>query len=77
VQSIQTKDPVLAQLLGQPAPPILPGNPAFQFQALQNQAQMMLAPAMPAAPGGAPGEEPPANDQQQPAPSGAQPEAAE
>jgi hypothetical protein len=80
-QNIQTKDPVMAQMLGQMPPPILPGNPAFMFQQRIQQAQMMLGMSPGGQPPGAdpnapPGEGAPANDQQ-PAPEGAPSEAAE
>lgn len=63
-QELANQDPVLAQAIGYPAPPILPGNPAFKFQQLQNAAQQMLAPPPP--PPGTDGKTAGANGQQQP-----------
>jgi hypothetical protein len=75
VESLQQKDPMLAKLLGQPDPPVMPGNPAFMFAQQLQQAQMMLNPQPQPMPGDP--NAPPANDQQKkPAPKGAQPEAA-
>ena len=80
-EQVQTQDPVMAQLLGYPPPPILPGNAAQQFQARIQQAQMMLGMSPGGQPPGAdpnapPGGGAPANDQQQPAPQGAETESA-
>jgi hypothetical protein len=70
-EALQQQDPVIAQCMGYPPPPILPGNPAFVFQQSIMAAQQMLAPPPPPGsdPNAPPGQKP-ANDQQQ---QGAQP----
>lgn len=51
-QELMNQDPVLAQAMGYPAPPVMPGNASFAFQQSLNAAQMMLG-GGPAAPGAA------------------------
>jgi hypothetical protein len=44
---IKNQDPVTNMALGYPPPPVLPGNPAFEFEASRLQAQNMLGMMMP------------------------------